>query len=388
MEILKRLIVSVALLLGLAAGAADLQRGITFTDGQVLTASDLHQLIDSATIVPGFLSGKPVATSLAGGDLLLLYSGGTLYQISGNSLLYANSALITGRSEKGVPIAADYLLLWDSVSQTLEKVSAGNLALSSTNLYNLADLWPSNASLGTFLPALNTSTNNRLSVSNLFALFTYSQLFTNLAAYTAPTNLDELLIYDSKNGLNKQTTLIGLITNLPTVATYTNTADVLFGVSYANPAVPKVVKIGGTAFIAGLEGNGAIGVGGGSGVLADISYLPIGTNFQVALTTGNVIVTNFAIALPTGPTFRQYHVWATLVCTNAELGYSVGDEVDSALFQDGSQNNAFAVGLNASTFYATCSSATLKVINKGSTTRSSITDGNWNLKIYFEAFFR
>ena len=64
----------VALLCALRAGASDLQRGISFTDGNVLHAADLDNLIDLTTVAPALITGKPQNLSPYGTDLLLSYS--------------------------------------------------------------------------------------------------------------------------------------------------------------------------------------------------------------------------------------------------------------------------------------------------------------------------
>lgn len=55
---------------------ADIERGFTFTDGGSGTASELHQLVDSATILPAFIGSKSTAAP-ASGDKFVFYKTDT-----------------------------------------------------------------------------------------------------------------------------------------------------------------------------------------------------------------------------------------------------------------------------------------------------------------------
>ncbi len=57
----------------------DIQKGKTFTDaapGNTVTAADLHNLVDNATILPAFVGEKPAATPDPA-DCLLIYQAST-----------------------------------------------------------------------------------------------------------------------------------------------------------------------------------------------------------------------------------------------------------------------------------------------------------------------
>jgi hypothetical protein len=75
------------------APASEIVRGVTLEDGQTLYASDLHNLIDSATVGAEFYSGKTAIGSLPTGYEFLVYdSGSGLYRrISANAAIYANT---------------------------------------------------------------------------------------------------------------------------------------------------------------------------------------------------------------------------------------------------------------------------------------------------------
>src|SRR5689334_9244197 len=104
-----RLFALLWLFLSVSAFASDLNKGITFSDGQRITAAQLHQLVDNATIVPGFYIGKDAESAVAGSDLFLVCITGTtpvLKKATANSVLYQNYALITGQTEKSTPVSA------------------------------------------------------------------------------------------------------------------------------------------------------------------------------------------------------------------------------------------------------------------------------------------
>jgi hypothetical protein len=222
------------LLMGLAlmarpAGASDLTRGVTFTDGQRLYAAQLHQLVDNTSIAAAFYTGQSAETTLPTGDLLLVYSPTLLgyRKITAQNALYGNTALITGQTEKTALATNDYVLLYDTSGGVLKKASLANISLNATNLI-AGQPAVTNLSSTAQLLVLNNGTNASITASNLFwSLETWNKPFTNLLTHTAPTNQDRLLIWDSTAGTNKTTTLGGLVTNLPLATLLTNTDSLL-----------------------------------------------------------------------------------------------------------------------------------------------------------------
>jgi len=65
---------------------ADIQRGDTFADGQVVNGSRLNGLVDNAVLLPGAIDGKPAASSVNGTDELLIYQGGNLKKCTATQL--------------------------------------------------------------------------------------------------------------------------------------------------------------------------------------------------------------------------------------------------------------------------------------------------------------
>jgi len=199
----KPVVALIALLCGaslLTVKAGDLTRGITFANGQQVSASQLHQLVDQATINTSFITGKPINPAPLASDTFLLYSPtlSGFYRSTLDQFLLSNPNLITGQSEKTTPISGDYLLLWDSVGASLVKVSAGHLALNNTNL------------------------------------LTY--LFTNAPTVTNPTNGDRVLMWSTGTNSIDPTGTTPFIASVPVQDLYPKT------IIFAN--LPSIVGSG------------------------------------------------------------------------------------------------------------------------------------------------
>lgn len=348
-----------ALLINLARGA-DIQRGTTFTDGQTLSASDLHTLVDNATIVTAFLTGKSSASSAVGGDLLLLYSGGVFYKITANALLYQNTVLITGQTEKTGPETGDFLLLYDATALALKKVSAGNLSSNSIALQPF--IGHTNLSLAnTILPVLNNSTNGRTSLSNLFALYPYITPFTNLSAHTAPTNTDRLLIWDSVAGANKTVSLGSVITQAVTFVTLSN-----------NAVVPVVNYTGGLL----IYGQTTV-----SNLGRFVAQRFTSSSGALVPSTSTTNTHGFVY----GQTWPQA-VTCVAQCNAADNGYAVGDYVDCHSVQwDNNGTNTVVFGWSSTNIWTRCPATNQagfpRLPNKSTGTISTLDTSKWQLTV-------
>ena len=319
------------LVLGLAGriGAADLQKGYTFTDGQRITASQLNALVDSGTILSGFYLGKSAETTLLSADTFLVWSPSlsAFRRITAGDALYNNTAIITSLAEKTTPATNDYTWIYDATGLGVKKVSLANLSLNNTNL--IAGLPAvSSVALTSMVWVLNYGTNVQTTVSNLLALFNYTSAFTNLPALTTPTNDDRLLLYSSQYGSNRTTTLVGLVTNLPAAAGLAGT-DL---VSVVQTGIVKQATLN---------------------TLSNATVWPALTNYSGRFTSydytfasaGNVANTNHGLAgVP------QVANW-TLVCVTADTPYAVGQEIDVASVYDSNNENAFTTGKSATNVY-------------------------------------
>ena len=227
-------------LLAWPALAGDLTRSITFSDGQRITAAQLHSLIDGASIGATFLTGKNLNSTVETADYVMVYdtSAGVFTKMTLSTLLMANTGLITTQADDPNPAYNDYVLTYDASASSFAKVSITNLLYNTnliavlpsiTNLTQSATMW-----------VRHSGTNAQIEVTNLWLRFTYRAAFTNLAEHTAPTNTDRLLMWDSVAGTNKWTSLSGLFTNLTTTTT-NGSSDYFLTITNG---IPKLITYG------------------------------------------------------------------------------------------------------------------------------------------------
>lgn len=216
---IKRYAIGLLAMLTVTTIAGDLTRSVTFTDGQRITAAQLHTLVDGASVNATFLTGKDLLGAVDSSDYVLTYdtSAGVFKRMTLGTLVMNNTDLITTQSDEPVPASDDYLLLYNTSGTSLTKLSIANLTLNNTNFVRSMPL------ITNLVPSLNPSlwvthngTNNQIAVTNLWLAFTYRAPFTNLVEHTTPTNTDKLLIWDSTANTNKWITFSGMVSNLPT----------------------------------------------------------------------------------------------------------------------------------------------------------------------------
>ena len=118
------------LFLATATLAQDINPGISFADGQRITAAQLLQLVNQATINPAFYTAKIIQTQVNTNDVILVYSpsSGVFHQVAGSALL-SNPSIITG-SAAGTPEAVDQFLFYSIGSAALKNVTSSNLAIA------------------------------------------------------------------------------------------------------------------------------------------------------------------------------------------------------------------------------------------------------------------
>lgn len=287
----------------------DISPGATFTDGQRLTAAELSQLVSQATLQPQAITGKPNETSVASGDYFLVYNAAAnaLYKVSGQVLLTGNTALVTSQPEKA-PITNDFVFGYDSTGQTLVKMQLINLW--SNGIADFPVVPTTNLSLGAFFHVLQGTTNGQTAISNLFAIFPYTQPFTNLPVRSAPTNWDNLVLAGSQDNTNftmYRISLAQLFTNLPTETVPTNGDRVLVWTSNTNALDP----FGTNPFVASVP-------------VQDIG--PRTLVFSNLPDVGGYLI-NTNLIFPAPPQVR-----VVLVVTNTSFGwgYQTNDELDAS----------------------------------------------------------
>ncbi len=183
-------------------GAADLQRGATFVDGQRVTAAQLHQLVDSGHVLGGFYTDKTTQTNLNATDIVLVWNPtlNGFRKVTGSALLLNNLDLFTSRYEKTNPANNDFILIQDVAGNSMAKATVtnlyafGNQPLVSTNTNGWVNY--------TFM-AWDGTNYWQLKASDLGSNFANFFTLTNLTAQTNVNAGDLLWIYDSSGNSNK-----------------------------------------------------------------------------------------------------------------------------------------------------------------------------------------
>jgi len=165
--------------------AAEVVRNVTLTDGQQLYASDLHSLIDTATIGVGFYLDQAAVPSLnAGYYFLVLDPTGTqtVYRrIDCQTALYGNTNIFINVPLRTLPQYGSFLF-FDPTNGVLGRVQGSNLVQS------LASNIPVNN--------LAFATTNNAGASNVYVLTNWVGPFSG-----AQTNNQPMLLVWDTNGV-------------------------------------------------------------------------------------------------------------------------------------------------------------------------------------------
>lgn len=318
------------LALAVTAGrAADLSAGYTFADNEKnITAAKLNAVVGSAVVNPAFVTAKTPATSLAAGDLFVLYSQSAagLRRTSLASLLYNNTNLFSSQTEGFTVDATDWVLTYSTAGAGYRKVAAGNFFTNWPVLMgNPADL----------VPVLPNLTNNPV-----FAVF--EQGTSNAWRYVP-------------------------LTNFYTVVAPTNLAA-------ANPLA--------------VTNNELMTIYAPTNGQAQTLSL---TNLGIALQTVGFASTNYSIT-NIGTFLNQAHgfgvtpglVRAVAVCLQTEGGYAAGDEVNANSVIDSSGGQMVAVGANATNVFCVHRGEGIanQMLQRTGTNVFTLTSAKWALKVY------
>lgn len=127
--------------LALSASANEIVRGTTLTDGQQLYASDLHNLVDTATIGVQFYNDQQTTPALnAGYYFLVLDPANQVFRrITAQTVLYANTNIYLNVPFQPVPSYGD-VLFFDPTNNWIGNTSISNLFFISTSNINVSAL--------------------------------------------------------------------------------------------------------------------------------------------------------------------------------------------------------------------------------------------------------
>jgi len=348
------------------AWAADITPGYTFSSGeQNITHTKLNNAA-SGTIATSFYTGKASQTP-ASGDTLLYYADADLaFRKTTWGTLFANAPAINGLS---------------SIN------SVGDFSVA-TSKFTVASATGNTAVGGNLTVATNASITGTLGVTGATSLgnltSTNGQNFSGTALVTGNWTFFGVSVGVSSGG------------SLTVAGPQTNNGSMVLG-----DAAGDTLTVNGT--LAGtLQGTPTVSL---TAVTADssadsvlISDASDSGKLKMALLSTLIAKTNLTIgSIPSAGTGRTnthalggvpQNVRCVLVCTNADLGYAVGEEVN---IEGSSDSSGGEIGWNLITTSTNItalrsSAGNVRVMNRTTGTASSITATNWNLKAYLVYF--
>ena len=390
-----------AMAVTLVTEASDINKGYTFAPAEKnVTHTKLNNLVDLATINSSFITDKSVAAP-SSADSFLFYSASSagMRRSSFDTMFLSNTNLIFSQTEAS-PGTNDYILLLSSTTGLFAKSSLSAVLLTNNFLIpgqtEATNPLPANAQ---FLVTSN-GVYYRVGLSNVFReWWRYMVFSTNtyydvtptntslLTLYTTPTNADQLLIWDAHNGTNKAITLASLMTNAPAVAATTNTDSLLLFSTVTNAANPYGTN---PVFSKITLGQLAAHVNspGGTNQIAYTNQLPITfTSATQAVTMGTITLTHGLMA-GTNNVTPQLVRWV-LVCVTAQLGFSVGDEIDCtavATSTGSADNQNYQYTANTTNVVLHANNDTVAVRRNDTGGLVTITTADWRLKCYATYF--
>lgn len=321
---------------GVSALAGDVTRGVTFTT--TASAALLHQLVDNATINTTLYSGKPLGSSGALSDTILILQSGTFYRETASTFF---GPLISGQALYYAPLSTDQILVYDPNAAVFRK-------LSVTNLINYT--------------------------TNLFRSFPYTAPFTNLTAETAPQSVTALFASESF-APNVRISPHNILYGWTAVADYNNlTANSKIGITVPSGAEAGdlVVSLQNLASYLTIDGF----MFGGSKF----------QSFDYPITTVNaqVVQTNHGLTLP-----PQISRWVMVCQTNDTGGWVIGDEVPVDQFHLGPSGvtNSFGWGNNSTSVWLTVASTNFNVRSKTNAADVNVNTLRWKARNYSYQFY-
>jgi hypothetical protein len=212
-----------------------------FTDGEKgITATKLNDIVGSSAIQTSFVSSKPVASSTAAGDnLLLLKSGGTYAQIDSSTFAAAMVPLLPAPEPKIWSVRLrSFNAIGNPSFEVDQRLAVGNVA---TNVFPI-DRWVFNKA-GTMVVYAGQATGNPVIVPG--TSFQISRAILNNTISTAQTTLGASDFYALTQTVEGPK-LRELISDVHSISLLVNSsvANLKFSVTLRdNPATKSLVKL-------------------------------------------------------------------------------------------------------------------------------------------------
>jgi len=356
----------VGVLCCLPLGAADLVTGYSFSSGeQNVTHTKLNNAVNNATISTAFYTDKSATSTIADADLFLIYSASGLAfrKITAANALTSNRGIITNQVADATPDDDDLMLTYDVSAEALKQATLRAAFFENAHLINNRTNWNTPAGDNFYLGY--DGAWNKTARSNLWYQFWnyHTSHFTNLAAHTAPTNADSLVVWSSASGTNRQLPLVNLYSNA-TYQTTIGSGDVIPGIVGGVLSTIPVATF--SNYVRGVVSNYNI-------------------SSSVKFTSGlSNIVDGAVIDVAHGLGGQPDLVRALLICTNADGGYAVGDALEPLSVNGAGDAPPFAWGANATNVFLYCSSTSSWTVAEKATPSGAavaLTAVNWVARI-------
>lgn len=334
--------------------AQDINPGISFTDGQRLTAAQLGQLVSQATIFPAFYTRQVAAsTNLQSGDVFLVVNNGLFRKMTGasvfgNTLFFTSQATVTN-----IPAYAT-LLYYNPTNNTLDQISIANLGFAFPSNIVVSNLVFATNGVQLLTPYTNTLNIFNTTNQNQFITWDtngipYSLSGTNLArALVAPYGTNLLQPYFYTNSF------------VPWAIYPTNAASNAWGF-FTSFAITNLfmtnnsgVVISNTQTLLNTDSFPVSSAGQSTNTTATLQALYQFLTNQTALLGKGFVSTNFALPAVTGLVTNVPHglgvqprlVRWVLVNTTAEGGWATNSEmsIESIVSADNSVNAGITFG--------------------------------------------
>lgn len=178
-----------------SATASELIRGTTLADGQQLFASDLHSLVDTATVGVQFYNDQQTTPSLSSGYyFLILDAGNQVYRrVTAQTVLYGNTNMWINQVAASTVQSNATVLFYDPTNNYLRSITVSNLFQSCAPFLGVQHM------LFAATNSLSTNTFQQLLPS-----------YPNASVDYGPTNSLQLLVWDT-NGVSKTMTVSNFI---------------------------------------------------------------------------------------------------------------------------------------------------------------------------------
>ena len=138
----KLLALIIGVCLAVSAHASEIVRGTTLVDGSLLYASDLHSLVDTATVGVQFYNDAQTTTTIgAGYYFLVLDPVNQVYRrVTGTTALYGNTNLFLNQSPVSTASNWVQFLIYDPTNNVMRTLNLSNLFIAGAHWLSVSNL--------------------------------------------------------------------------------------------------------------------------------------------------------------------------------------------------------------------------------------------------------